>query len=184
MSDSESAVYEARYGFDRRTSGVLAVAVLFSAVLLMPGTGTPLAVRIAGTVLFTGGGLVMAAGSLTRKVAFRVDGTGVLLGGSPLRYRTTTVHVAWEDITAVVLWRQPLPGSSIPWVGVSRREGAPPLPGPGQGSTTRALGGALVPVPVEVLLSSRAVSGWRLDEQRLTEAVAHFAPGVPIRDDH
>lgn len=184
MSDSEDAVYEARHGFDRRTSGVLAVAVLFSAVLLVPGTGTPLALRIAGTVLFTGGGLVMAAGSLTRRVAFRVDGTGVLLGGSPLRYRTTTVHVAWEDITEVVLWRQHLPNASVPWVGVSRRNGAPPLPGPGQGSTARALGGALVPVPVEVLMTSRAVSGWRLDKQRLAEAVAHFAPGVPIRDGH
>ncbi|MFI2301183.1 hypothetical protein ACH5AL_20385 [Actinacidiphila glaucinigra] len=184
MSHSEDAVYEARHGLDRRTSGVLAVAVLFSAVLLMPGTGTPLVLRIAGTVLFAGGGLVMAAGALTRKVAFRVDGTGVLLGGSPLRYRATTVHIPWEDITEVVLWRQRVPNASIPWVGVRRRDGAPSLPGPGQGAITRAVGGALVPVPFEVLQSSRAVSGWRLDRQRLADAVAHFAPGLRIVDGH
>jgi hypothetical protein len=184
MSDDEGPVYEAHHGFDRRTLGLLALAVVFTAILAMPGTGTPPAARIAGGVFFGGGGLLMAANALTRKVALRVDGTGVLLGGTPLRHRATTVHVPWEDITAVVLWEQRVShGHRLPWIGVARREGAPPLPGPGQGPMARAVAGALVPVPFELLMASRQVNGWRLDRRRLTAAVEHHAPGVPVVDE-
>jgi hypothetical protein len=125
----------------------------------------------------------MAVGPLTRKVALRVDETGVLLGGSPLRYRATTAHVPWEHIEAVALWSQPVPSSEIPYVGLVRHDGAPPLPGP-QGRMARAVGNALTPVPFEVLMASRAVNGWRLDPARLTTAVTHFAPHVRIVGGH
>ncbi|MGW2559112.1 hypothetical protein ACWCXB_07660 [Streptomyces sp. NPDC001514] len=184
MSDSKAPVYEARYGFDRRTVAVLAVSALFCAAALIPGADFSWRLQIATLVLFGGGGLLMTAGALTRKVAFRVDESGVLLGGSPLRYRATTVHVPWEDITAVVLWQQRVPHATIPWIGVARPEGAPPLPGPGQGRFARAVGGALAPVPVDLLMASRAVNGWRLDKGRLAAAVAHFAPGTAIVDRH
>ncbi|MGW7362343.1 hypothetical protein ACWGI8_02705 [Streptomyces sp. NPDC054841] len=183
-TSSKAPVYEARYGFDRRTVAVLGGSALFCACLLIPGVGFSWGQRIAVVVLFGGGGLLMAAGALTRKVAFRVDESGVLLGGSPLRYRATTVHVPWEDITAVVLWQQHVQHATIPWIGVARPEGAPPLPGPGQGRLARAVGGALAPVPVDLLLASRAVNGWRLDKGRLGAAVAHFAPGMQIVDGH
>ncbi|MFD7444630.1 hypothetical protein [Streptomyces sp. NPDC059909] len=184
MSDRRAAVYEARYGFDRRTVAVLAVSVLFCAGALIPGADFSLGLQIAIFVLFGDGGLFMAAGALTRKVAFRVDESGVLLGGSPLRYRATTVHVPWEDITAVVLWQQRVPHTTIPWVGVARPEGAPPLPGPGQGRFAHAVGEALAPVPIDLLVASRAVNGWRLDNGRLAAALAHFAPGVELVDGH
>ncbi|MDX2643216.1 hypothetical protein ACFYYN_10800 [Streptomyces sp. NPDC001902] len=181
MDDDAKPAYEARYGFDRRTVAVLLGAVVFTAVLVMPGMGFPL--RIAGGVLFGGGGLLIAANSLTRRVALRVDATGVLLGGVPLRYRATTAHVPWEDVTAVVLWKQPVPyGHRVPWIGVQRREGAPPLPGPGQGALARAVAGALVPVPFDLVIASRQVNGWRLDRRRLAAALEHFAPGVPLVD--
>ncbi|MFF0106325.1 hypothetical protein [Streptomyces hirsutus] len=89
----------------------------------------PLYARLLGLPLFGVGGLLMAYVALSGKVAFRVDGTGVLLGGSPARYRATTAHVPWGDITGVVLWRRAAGRSSVPWVGVTRREGAPALSG-------------------------------------------------------
>ncbi|MFB8756710.1 hypothetical protein ACFV46_25630 [Streptomyces sp. NPDC059852] len=177
MIDDEAPVYEARYGWDRRTVGILALCAVFTAALLLPDI--PLFARILGLPLFGGGGLFMAFGAMSRKVAFRVDGTGVLLGGSPARYRATTAHVPWSDVTGFVFWRQHLSGgASLPYVGVTRREGAPPLPGDGR--TARAVLSHLVPVPPEVAVSSRAVNGWRLDRARFAAAVAHHAPGLPV----
>jgi hypothetical protein len=80
----------------------------------------------------------------------------------------------------VVLWRQRVQSTSLQWVGVARREGAPPLPGPGQGRIALSAAEALVSVPGELVASSRGVSGWRLDKRRLAAAVAHFAPGVQV----
>ncbi|KAB8169896.1 hypothetical protein FH609_006415 [Streptomyces sp. 3MP-14] len=182
MSVSEEA-YEVRYGFDRRTLAVLAVSALFTVFLLVPGTGMSLGLRVAGLVLFAGGGLLMAAGALTRRTALRVDATGVLLGGSPVRYQATTAQVPWQDIRNVTLWRQRVPnGRPLLWIGVTRREGAPPLPGPGQGPVGRAVAGALVPVPHDLLMASRQVNGWRLDRDQLAAALARFAPGVELVD--
>lgn len=179
MTDDRAPVYEARYGWDRRTVGILAICAAFTAALLLPDM--PLSARVLGLPLFGGGGLFMAFVALSRKVAFRVDETGVLLGGSPARYRATTAHVPWSDVTGFVFWRQTVGGgTTLPYVGVTRREGSPALPG--DGPTARAVLGALVPVPPEVAMSSRAVNGWRLDRDRLAAAVAHFAPGVPVYD--
>ncbi|CAL9587437.1 hypothetical protein [Streptomyces sp. enrichment culture] len=181
MSHPAPPVYEARFGFDRRTCTVLLVCAAFCAGALLPGM--PTAARIAVLALFGGGGLVLAVGPLTRKAALRVDETGVLLGGSPLRYRATTAHVPWGHIEAVALWSQQLPAGEMPYIGLVRHEGAPPLPGP-RGRMAQAIGDALTPVPFEVLMASRAVNGWRLDTARLTAAVTHFAPQVRIVGTH
>lgn len=171
-------MYQARYGWDRKTAGLVALSVVFTAILLLPDT--PLIARILGLPLFGGGGLFLAFAASSRKVALRVDETGVLLGGSPARYAATTDHVPWGDITGVVLWRQAVSGASLSHVGVSRREGAPPLRG--GGPRARAAVRFLVPVPVEVALASRGVNGWRLDKDRLVTAVAHFAPDIAVHD--
>lgn len=172
-------VYEARYGWNPRTVGVVAVAVVFTVLLIVLDVSAPM--RWAGIVLFGGGGLLMAYGALSRRAAFRVDADGVLLGGSPVRYRATTARVPWEDVAAVVLWRQTVPGSGMEWIGVACRPGAAPPPGPGRGTLARATLRALVPhVPEDVVLASRAVNGWRLDRDALTAAVGTFAPGVPV----
>ncbi|MFF3321090.1 hypothetical protein [Streptomyces sp. NPDC002889] len=172
MTDAKSPVYGARFGRDRGTVGLLALAAVLIPGLLLPGT--PLVAQLLGIPLF-GGGLLMVAGSLTRKAALRVDEKGVLLGGTPLRHRATTAHAPWQDITAVVLWRHRVPNASVPYVGLARRERAAPLPGPGQGRRARAAMRILIPhIPVDVAMASRPVIGWRLDRACLTAAVAHF----------
>ncbi|MGA5451997.1 hypothetical protein ACPCVO_35725 [Streptomyces umbrinus] len=178
MTDDALPVYQARYGWDRRTTGIVAGSAAFTAVLLLPGV--PLLGQILGLPLFGAGGLLMAYMALSRKVAFRVDETGVLLGGNPARYRATTAHVPWGDITGFVFWRQAVGGTSVFYVGVTRRIGAPALPG--EGPAARSAVQRLVPVPPGVAMSSRAVNGWRLDKDRLAAAVAQFAPGTPVQD--
>ncbi|WP_327708256.1 hypothetical protein OG912_04330 [Streptomyces sp. NBC_00464] len=179
--DAASGVYEARYGWDGKTLGVVAGAAALTLLLVV--SDAPPVLRAICVVLFGGGGLFMAFVALSRRPAFRVDGKGVLLGGSPARYRATTVHVPWQDITAIVLWQQKMPGGSLPWVGVALRPGAVPPPAPGQGEIARATLRALLPnVPADVVLTSRAVSGWRLDRAALDSAVDAFAPGIPVVD--
>ncbi|MFC5954054.1 hypothetical protein ACFP51_05970 [Streptomyces pratens] len=178
MAGTTSSVYQARYGWDLRTTGVVAVCAVFTVLLLF--SDMPLYARVLGLPLFGVGGLFMAYVALSGKVAFRVDETGVLLGGSPARYGTTTAHVRWGDITGVVLWRQATGRSSLTHVGVVRREGAPALPG--DGPKARAILEHLVPVPADVAMTSRPVTGWHLDQERLMAAVTHFAPGLPVYD--
>ncbi|MFJ6567929.1 hypothetical protein ACIQNU_10925 [Streptomyces sp. NPDC091292] len=172
--------YEARYGWDRRTTGIVVVCAVFTACLVPPVA--PLALRIVGLLLFGGGGLFMAYAAFSRKVAFRIDANGVLLGGNPVRYKATTAQVPWSDIQAVVCWRQHT-AASIPYVGLALRADAAPVPGAARGSVARATLRALVPhLPADVVALSRPVSGWRLDRDRLAAAMAGFAPGVPLTD--
>ncbi|TYB64744.1 hypothetical protein FXF51_19995 [Nonomuraea sp. PA05] len=170
--------YQARYGWDRKTIALVAGCGVFAVAILI--TDMPLIAKIPGVVLAGAGSLYLAYMAFSRKVAFQVDETGVLLGGSPARYSATTAHVPWEDITGVVLWRQAAGGASVPYVGVTRRQGAPALPG--DNPRARAVLRHLVPVPADVAISSRTVTGWRLDKDRLVAAVSHFAPGIPVKE--
>lgn len=131
--DAASGVYEARYGWDGKTLGVVAGAAVLTMLLLV--SDAPPVLRAICVVLFGGGGLFMAFVALSRRPAFRVDGKGVLLGGSPARYRATTVHVPWQDITAIVLWQQKMPGGSLPWVGVASGRAPSRRPPPGRGKS-------------------------------------------------
>ena len=54
-------------------------------------------------------------------------------------------------------------------------------PGPVQGHH-RVLD-FLAPVSPDTAVSSRPVTGWLFDQDRLITAVAHFAPGLPVQDD-
>jgi hypothetical protein len=135
-------------------------------------------------VFFGGGALVFIASIATRRVALRVDASGVTLGGSPGRYGATTVLIPWADIREIVLWRQPMPyGRSVRYVGVARRKGTRPLAGRRGQRAAKATARALTPgVSGDTLLASRAVNLWHLDTQRMAAAVAHFAPGVRVID--
>jgi hypothetical protein len=116
-------------------------------------------------------------------VALRVDARGITLGGSPGRYRSTTRLIPWADVREVVLWRQPMPyGRSVRYVAVARHRGAPPLAGRRGQRAGRVTARGLTPVSGDMLLASRAANLWRLDTDRMTAAVAHFAPGVRVVD--
>jgi len=165
-------VYVARYGWNRRSGSLIAGAAVF--VLVALTVPMSLALRVVTLVFFGGGALVFIGSIATRRVALRVDASGVTLAGSPGRYRSTNCLIPWADIRKVVLWRQPMPyGRSIRYVGVARR-------GQRAGKVTAR---ALTPgVSGDTLLASRAVNLWRLDAHRMAAAVAHFAPGVRVID--
>jgi hypothetical protein len=175
----ESFVYEARYGWSARTARIVIVGLVFA----VAGIALPLAWRIIDIVFFGGGALFFLGVICTRRVAFRVDASGVTLGGTPPRYRSGTRFVPWADVKKVVLWQQPQPyGNSVRCIGLERRRAAPPLAGRRGRRFGRATARALVPdhVSGDTLLASRAINSWRLDTDRLTAAVEHFAPEVKI----
>jgi hypothetical protein len=174
-------VYVARYGWNGRSGGLIIGAAVF--VLIAVTVPMSLALRVVTLVLFGGGALVFIASIATRRVALRVDASGITLGGSPGRYRSTTRLIPWADVREVVLWRQPMPyGRSMRYVAVARHRGAPPLAGRRGQRAGQATARALTPVSGDMLLASRAANLWRLDTDRMTAAVAHFAPGVRVVD--
>src|SRR6202167_4728462 len=124
----DPGVYVARYGWNGRSGSLIIGAAVF--VLVALTVPMSMALRVVTLVLFGGGGLVFIAGIASRRVALRVDASGVTLGGSPGRYRSTTILIPWADIREIVLWRQPMPyGRSIRYIGVARRKGTRPLAG-------------------------------------------------------
>lgn len=146
--------YQERFGWDRRIWSVASCGAL--AILVAIGVAMPLLPTIA---VFGGGLLAVLWSLLHRRVALRVDAAGVTLGGSPLRYRVRTTVVPWPDIVAVVLWQWILPsGALVPQLGVRRRQDETPQ------------------------LTTRAVSGFRLDRRALARAVAEYAPHVLVLD--
>src|SRR6266851_10133880 len=61
-------------------------------------------------IVFFGGGASFFLGVIcTHRVAFRVDASGVTLGGMPPRYRAQTRLIPWADIEKIILWKQQLP---------------------------------------------------------------------------
>jgi hypothetical protein len=174
-------VYVARYGWNGRSGGLIIGAAVF--VLIALTVPMSLALRVVTLVLFGGGALVFIASIAARRVALRVDASGITLGGSPGRYRSTTRLIPWDEVREVVLWRQPMPyGRSVRYVAVARRRGAPPLAGRRGRRAGQVTARALTPVSGDMLLASRAANLWRLDTGRMTAAVAHFAPGVRVVD--
>ncbi|MEV6768876.1 hypothetical protein AB0N05_09660 [Nocardia sp. NPDC051030] len=175
-------IYEERYGFNPKTVLVLLISGLFvAATIFIPDMST--ALRIVMLLLFGLGGLLILANSLSRKVALRIDHTGITLGGAPMRYRKSTQHLPWPDLEAVVLWRQHT-AQNLPWIGILRRTDAPPLHPATNGrralmSTATALSGA----PDERLMQcARTITGWKLDTVQLSAALQTLAPHVRLID--
>jgi hypothetical protein len=196
---AESPAYLARFGFDQRTVLVLAVSVVF--VLLMVwlptdprgaagmfrwlGSGGLWAVKVAGLLLFGAGGAVFAFVAARGGVALNVDRQGITLGNPKIGQPGMTnqpVQVTWDDVTEVVLFDQYHAGGRQPYLGVRLRRDARATattfnPESRLWSTNRKLMGH---VPEDILVRSRPVSGWRLDEQRLSEAITSYAPHVRV----
>lgn len=173
----EAAVYEERYRWSRRTVSVVAAGVV--AVLVAVGVAMPL---LPALMLLVAGVLALLWGAVSRRVAVRVDARGVTLGGSPLRYRATTLQVPWADITNVLLWQHLLPaGTLVLHLGLQRQQAAAKA-GPAARRGPAAAGGLAPDIPAGVIAASRPVSGWRLDRRGLARAVAAFAPDVWVLD--
>jgi hypothetical protein len=175
-------VYEVRLGFIRRDLLLLPAGVVFLAVGVLMLREEPVP-GVGATVL--GGGILLLrlVSVLSRRVALRVDAAGVTLGMTPPWPSSRTAVVPWSDIEAIVLWTQHAGGTTIPYIGLRRRPGLPPLPGSARSRTLRRLNRAMVPhVPPDVLADSRPAAFWRLHRPSLETAVRHFAPAVEIVD--
>lgn len=166
----DPSVYEARFGLTLKSASVVVAAGVFSvAAIMLDDVSWQL--RVATLVVFGAGGLVYLANLLSRKVALRVDRAGIVLGGSPMRYKATTEFVPWAEVHAVVLFKQVIPTThgttTMPYVGVQRKPGfGMPLSG------VQRVTAKLVPdVPAGIVITSRAVSGWRLDARALSDAL-------------
>jgi hypothetical protein len=100
-----------------------------------------------------------------------VDRDGVTLGGALLRYKAKTRFIPWAEVESVVLFTQLIPTQHgthrMPYVGVQRKPGLTPRPGRLQRAAMVLTPG----VPAEVVMTSTAVNGWRLDEQALADAM-------------
>jgi hypothetical protein len=173
--------YIARFGFNRKAVPVmLGCAAFTAACVLLPDMH--ILVRSAGLLLFGVGGLLFLVTSLKGGVAFRVDEEGITLGNPPVGVQRPELHVPWASIAEVVLFRQNVGAATQPYVGLRLRPGAPAVD-TGVDRDSRVWQGVrrLVPhVPEDVLAHSRPINGWRLDAERLTQALDVHAPHVRI----
>ncbi|GAA2350138.1 hypothetical protein [Streptomyces carpaticus] len=182
MGESDGPVYEVVFAGGRR--GLTHTAVALAAAAVLPflswyEAAVPMAVVLG---LY---GLGRLAVVMCRQVAFRVDRYGVVLGGALWRHRAHTAAAPWQDIEAIVVWEHSpsLPKRrSLLLVGLRRRPGAPPLPGPGRVPSPSLAALASSWVEPETQFASRLMFGWRLDYRRLVAARDAFAPQVRIED--
>jgi hypothetical protein len=173
--------YEVRFGLVRRDLLLIPASAVFLAVGILWVGEDPL-IGVAGMLLGGGYLAVRLITALSRRVALRVDVTGVTLGAVPPWPRTHIATVPWSDIEAVVLWRQVTGRTSVRYLGLQRRAGLAPLPGSLRSGLLKKMTRSVVPrdVPLQTAIDSRPVSLWRLDEKRLAEAIDRFGTGVEL----
>jgi hypothetical protein len=175
--------YEARYGWNRQSWRFIVIALVFCAAALLPAV--PLWLKIVDIAFFGGGAAMFALFSLRGTTAVRVDQAGITLCASPLYPKSTTRLFRWEDVANVVIWRGPFSGrvNKLEFVGVERRPGAQPITGRFAGRRFQSAARLESPgIPPEVAVTRAATNGWVLDHDRLTAAVADFAPWVRVID--
>ncbi len=175
----ESLVYEERYHWTRTSTTALVVCgmcVLFAVLLPMR-----LTLRVP-IVAFGGSGVFLTViVPASRKVALRIDASGITLGGYLLRYRATTRVIPWNEVQAVFLWQR---GPGVRYLGVERPDDAPPLSPGGTGKADRPAlylsPNPQVPSPTLKVGTTRGMQAFSVDDARLSEAIAHYAPTVDI----
>jgi hypothetical protein len=176
---SDPRLYVARYGLPGRM--VLHIATSAGFVLIAVFVPMPTFGRVAVGGFFGVGFVVLTAVCLTMrgKVALAVDPQGITLGGLPFRHSRTTLVVPWQNIAAVVLFKQHAGRTRMPYVGL---KGRTPLQDPGAGGQTRQkLSAGLIPhVDADVVAASRPVNDWKLDRERLAVAIRANVPHVPL----
>jgi hypothetical protein len=164
--------YTERYRIDRFLALCTAVPLLLQLWMLRREHGIVLlALTLSGIVLFA---LPLLAAA-RRQVALRVDQRGILLNGG---YRTRwgvpgpRLAVPWQDAAEIVLYR----GGTGRHIGVRRQPHAPRLAGRLDRPARKC------PVAGVTTGTSRQLTFWDLDREKLSAAVAQFAPAVPIAD--
>jgi hypothetical protein len=177
--------YVARFGWTLRDLALVPACVLFVAVGTIMAMGGNV---LVGTLAALMGGaylVIWLIVGLSRRVALAVTADGIALGAVPPWPASRTAFVPWSDVEAVVLWQQATGYTSTYYVGVHRREGAPPMSGSARSSMLRRANMMFVPahLPAALVADSRPVSWWRLDQARLVTAVNHFAPQVAVVDE-
>lgn len=155
--------YEERFGFTGRDLWAVPFCVTLVAVGVSVIGEEPLP---AVGCLAAGAGYlaVRLVSVLSRRVALRVDATGMTLGATPPWPAAGGIVVPWADIEAVVLWSKDAGSAKVPYVGVRRRAGLPPLPH----------------MVISERLHGRTVNFWRLHRPSLEAAVRHFAPTAAV----
>jgi hypothetical protein len=184
---AEPAAYEARYRWTPLMGGSIAGAAAF--VLVGALVPMPLIIRVLCVGYFGFAGVNGLAYVLSRKIAFRVDQSGITLGGSPFRYRSSTRFFPWGDITKIVIWQRDVPITLWRWtlfsvtfryIGLQRRPGAPPVAGDGSGRLDRPAFTA--PVVGIAAGAARKVTAWRVSADQLSAAVAAYAHNVAVEE--
>jgi hypothetical protein len=171
--------YETLHGLGGRTGPALLLCLLFVIGVLV--AKVPVAVLIAVLVVFGGSGTALLVHGVSGRIALRVDASGVTLGGTPLRYQSTTRFVPWADIERIVLWQRRQPrGGPLVYIGLAGPADALQADSRVARLAARANALAAPPVPGSTYLGLRAVTGWHLDLDRLAAATTHYAPGVRI----
>ena len=178
--DSQT-LYLAKYGWTPKGMFIVIGCAAFTVGGFFMWSDNPLMAGLC-IALFGLGGVAYLVGLLRGKLALRVDAEGVTLGRSPLVAEVSGRTVPWSDVEAVVLFTQITGRTTMTYVGLQRREGLAPLPG-SPGARALKVSAALLPgIPVEVLATSIAVNGWRLDQKRLVRTMELVAPSVQLLD--
>jgi hypothetical protein len=176
----ESLAYEERYHWTRASTTALAACSVFVLIGVV-APAAPLRLRVVFIALGGCGAFLSVIVPASRKVALRIDASGITLGGNPLRYKATTRVIPWNEVQRVFLWRRE-PG--VRYLGVERPDDAPPLSPGGTGQADRpALYLALnrqVPSPTLKVGTTRGMQAFSVDDARLSDAIAHYAPIVDI----
>lgn len=175
----ESLVYEERYHWTRTSTTALMICgmcVLFAVLLPMQ-----LTLRVPIVAFGGSGAFLTVIVPASRKIALRIDASGITLGGNPLRYKATTRVIPWDEVQRVFLWRR---GPGVRYLGVERPDDAPPLSPAGAGKADRPAfylsANPQVPSPTLKVGTTRGMQAFSVDDTRLSDAIAQYAPTVDI----
>ena len=195
----DSAAYVARYGFTPLTvvlllMGCCAFLALWAWSPVDPTYREPVGyqwfIKIVGCLAFGSGTLMGLIMAVRGGEALVVDEDGITFVGSPVMPfgpRGRTVHYGWDDIAEVVIYeqyfRQTVTTLQFMSLGVRVQPHAvyaPRVHNFAGGMWFPDVADSVAHVPIDVLERSWAIAGWWLDEGRLREAVAHYAPDVSV----
>ena len=176
-------VYQERYHWTQTSTTILIACGMFMIIGALAGSPRSSVVLQVLLVAFGGcGAFFDVLYPASRKVALRVDASGITLGGNPLRYKATTRVIPWHEVQGVFLWQRAF---RIRYLGVERPDEAPPLSPGGTGRADRTLSfyaGPQVPPLALAYGAIRGMAAFSVDDARLSEAITHYAPTVDLVD--